>query len=581
MSESSFQFDDELLSAYLDGQLTDDELREVESWLARDEAARTTLEELRSVSQEVQALPRQSVPSEWTTALAARLDEAAQRKDDSPPSSGGVSLPVIPFGRSLRGLWWSAAAIAAAIAIMVAMPQDEPPQVVMSGGLKSPKMANGAEIAADSASEPAMEDSDSDVPTFESAAPVERMAEAAVAPSDSPVRSLPAGNGPTLYRGLETDAVRMADRAISNEPYLVVWAEVPPQTLKQNHMNEVLGANGIQVQLKAESWDTAAEPLRQVRQQIERRNAGTRDDSLTLGGIAGEVADEVPTSRFPTPEESNRSTREESAPASIAASSTPLDTRGTDDQEQADLKVAEQTPTEPEGETILVEATAGQIMGCLSAMEMDPDNFAEITVESIGNLSMVNSLRSGESLGFGGFGTSRRMLGVERGSSSANESDSGVLAQQPLESEAMSRAQRVETPDNTQVESLPNLVNNKLPEGNARRLKQTKGWYFQNSAPVNADNAYQLREPTMAKMSKAEVNQFEQRQDLRQQQLAEFNMRLNSLDPAGNTSNLIEPLHEAQPVQVLFVLRNRYLPETASPAAEPPPAAEAESSESP
>ena len=52
-----YELDDELLSAYLDDELSADERALVEARLATDPAAQQSLEQLRSVSQSVRSLP--------------------------------------------------------------------------------------------------------------------------------------------------------------------------------------------------------------------------------------------------------------------------------------------------------------------------------------------------------------------------------------------------------------------------------------------------------------------------------------------------------------------------------------------
>ena len=51
-------FDEELLSAYIDGEVTDDERAAVEKRLRGDPQARATVDELREVSQAVRSLPK-------------------------------------------------------------------------------------------------------------------------------------------------------------------------------------------------------------------------------------------------------------------------------------------------------------------------------------------------------------------------------------------------------------------------------------------------------------------------------------------------------------------------------------------
>ena len=58
---SKLELDDELLSAYLDGELTADEQAAVEARLSADPAAAELLHQLRAVSQAVQGLPQEVV----------------------------------------------------------------------------------------------------------------------------------------------------------------------------------------------------------------------------------------------------------------------------------------------------------------------------------------------------------------------------------------------------------------------------------------------------------------------------------------------------------------------------------------
>lgn len=59
------QPDAELLSGYLDGELTPDEQAAVEQWLAEDASARELLEELRGLRAEVQQIPRLQLPEQF------------------------------------------------------------------------------------------------------------------------------------------------------------------------------------------------------------------------------------------------------------------------------------------------------------------------------------------------------------------------------------------------------------------------------------------------------------------------------------------------------------------------------------
>ena len=108
-------FDDELLSAYLDGELTDAERATVEAELERNPEARRLLEQLRDVSRELHDLPRQSLPAPWRESLA----ELAR-------------APSISIGRTRRGWIWASLAVAAALMIMAF---TAPPRLPEAGPL--------------------------------------------------------------------------------------------------------------------------------------------------------------------------------------------------------------------------------------------------------------------------------------------------------------------------------------------------------------------------------------------------------------------------------------------------------------
>src|SRR3954469_17395169 len=73
---SNHELDDELLSAYLDDELSADERAAVEARLATDPAAQQLLHELRSVSQSVQALPTETPSRDLSEEIIRRAREA-------------------------------------------------------------------------------------------------------------------------------------------------------------------------------------------------------------------------------------------------------------------------------------------------------------------------------------------------------------------------------------------------------------------------------------------------------------------------------------------------------------------------
>jgi anti-sigma factor RsiW len=109
------EFPDELLSAYLDGELTAAEHQKVEARLAASETDRQLLADLRSLRGEVASLPRHQVDSNFADRVV-RAALAAQVADVPPPLE--VSLPA----SHSRARWiYAAAVLAAAASLLVAI----------------------------------------------------------------------------------------------------------------------------------------------------------------------------------------------------------------------------------------------------------------------------------------------------------------------------------------------------------------------------------------------------------------------------------------------------------------------------
>jgi hypothetical protein len=120
-------FNDELLSAYLDGQLIGEELAAVEAELADNAQARALLEELRSLSREIRELPRQTAGPEFAdrvvrAALGAKAVENNGQGQVERPAAAASKDAFSPSkarrGRRLSVVLAGAAAVAAAVAMM-------------------------------------------------------------------------------------------------------------------------------------------------------------------------------------------------------------------------------------------------------------------------------------------------------------------------------------------------------------------------------------------------------------------------------------------------------------------------------
>jgi anti-sigma factor RsiW len=113
------EFDDELLSAYLDDELAPHQRAVVEGHLASDPAARQLLDELRHVSQAVRGLPQQKLRQDLRETILQKLGDAARPAAPVNRDENAPALPKLTIGRTRRGWLWASLAVAAALLIML------------------------------------------------------------------------------------------------------------------------------------------------------------------------------------------------------------------------------------------------------------------------------------------------------------------------------------------------------------------------------------------------------------------------------------------------------------------------------
>jgi anti-sigma factor RsiW len=119
-------FDDELLSAYVDGELTAAERAQVEERLRTDPQAAQLVEELRSLSRAIKAMPRQPLGRDLWPGIKAELN--AEHADGKTRHLIPLSEPLDPPRGFRRGFFWSTIAIAAALLLMFTEAADEEAQ---------------------------------------------------------------------------------------------------------------------------------------------------------------------------------------------------------------------------------------------------------------------------------------------------------------------------------------------------------------------------------------------------------------------------------------------------------------------
>ncbi|MBN1851898.1 MAG: zf-HC2 domain-containing protein [Pirellulales bacterium] len=130
-------YNDELLSAYLDGELSADERARVEAYLLENPKARQLLAEFEALSNAIQSLPKKKVNARFHEEVLSAIEKDALKRaarssqpkeemgprlaveETSPEEKGPARTIPISIGRTARGWIWAAITIAAAILVML------------------------------------------------------------------------------------------------------------------------------------------------------------------------------------------------------------------------------------------------------------------------------------------------------------------------------------------------------------------------------------------------------------------------------------------------------------------------------
>jgi hypothetical protein len=305
------ELDDELLSAYLDDELSPEDRAAVEARLAADPSAQQLLHQLRAVCEAVQGLPqevvghdmresilhkaehtRQSVATAGLQAAGEHVDasngQAVTAHDDSPKFS---------FGRTRRGWVWASLAIAAALLIMVFGRDPQRDQLAdvgqredrlegARGGARIPEIRAINEPAA-----PAAADQDSAPPPaagFTWEAQASEMDDAA-APSAAPATTAapePASGPPPRGRarnlGLATESQPPASPARPAEEARRSYGAPPAPAPAAEVKEEALAENVAEMSAPADRLAAATPPA-----EVHDLAPGTDLGATAVGGEPG------------------------------------------------------------------------------------------------------------------------------------------------------------------------------------------------------------------------------------------------------------------------------------------------------
>lgn len=286
----------ELFSAYLDGELTAAEQAEMEQLLATNPAARQLLNELRALSTTLQSLPRERLGED----LSRQVLRVAERRMLTEGGLGEDETAPLPLGKSIfqrfatrRNLIWLA--LTASIAVMIVFNEQrqgsKPVQVATHVAENAPMARRPREpgppptiqaahdIAADtleSSGGKAEARLDRDVPTYDygtersiaksdlrsAEAPGESLHEepAAAAAPLQPATAVPRKNEPVRNVGkaaqkgggiprkagqADIDAEQYEGLDEVDESVLVVHCDISPKAAANQALNRLLDANGI------------------------------------------------------------------------------------------------------------------------------------------------------------------------------------------------------------------------------------------------------------------------------------------------------------------------------------------------
>lgn len=143
---------EELLSAYLDDELSSDVRARIESWLAEDPAARQTFEELQALRTSIQALPSVAAPADFADRILTRVGQLDPSEEEPAtiPFAARYEEPrqwFGPGGRAWRPLAWAAMALAASILVMMFAPREEQ-ELALAPRDEAPKLASAPEPGA-------------------------------------------------------------------------------------------------------------------------------------------------------------------------------------------------------------------------------------------------------------------------------------------------------------------------------------------------------------------------------------------------------------------------------------------------
>lgn len=332
--------DDELLSAYVDGELTDAERAEVQRRLADDPRAQEFVDELRSIGEQMQALPKLTLGEDLRSTILQRAERTMLLGDDS------QTTPRSRDNGSRRWLW-AAMAVAATLLLSFMLPTAEQDEESIASAKPVPGEKPAGEMRMEAVEPAAVAEADGSAP-LANQSPTELEA-------DQLAQTLPV-EATTAPKSQSNEAIAqssMATRQAASAPAEPEFRSRSAKTMSGSAVADDLGgvdggAGGeFGSRYNVDASDLSCEvhiELGDGENSIQRINQALRRSGIAVPSVAARKA---------TDEEVRTKTAKRESSTSSTRSAT------------------ESTPTDEETELVLVDAPLANIEMALAECRSD------------------------------------------------------------------------------------------------------------------------------------------------------------------------------------------------------------------
>lgn len=273
----------ELFSAYLDGELSAAEQAEMERLLATSPAARQLIEELRALSTTLQALPQEKLGED----LSRQVLRVAERRMLTGAEPGPTEASPTPLGRSIfrqffnrRAVVWLSLTAAIALVIVInEQRQSVRPAVEVARRSATTPVASDKRLPRKPGPPPTIQAAHDDEhePLKEAKVAVEERREAERSSGSALTAERAAGSAPPPAPAEKpADLGRQTTAPRGYEGLLVVQCDISPEGVQRRALPQLLVANGV-------AWNE--QPAEQRRAEKAKEEA----TAAVIDGMAGQA----------------------------------------------------------------------------------------------------------------------------------------------------------------------------------------------------------------------------------------------------------------------------------------------------